>query len=200
MQIFGFGDAFDFARNFLKRERAKLEKLRARFDRLDEIFGARGGENEDNAFGRLFESFQQRVRGFVGELVRFVEDHDFVAARSGRVADHLAQLADLVNAAVGGGVDFEHVERSAGGNFAAGVAGVVGLGGGALRAIERFGEDAGGGGLADAADAGKNIGVRDAVRLDGVRERARDVLLPDDVAERLRAIFSGDDFIAHGEP
>ena len=67
--------------NFLERERAKLKKLRARLDRLDQIFGARRGQDENDALGRLFERFQQRVRGFVGELVRFVEDHDFVAAR-----------------------------------------------------------------------------------------------------------------------
>ena len=197
-EIFGFRDAFDFTGNFLKRESAKLKKLRARFDRLDEIFGSRGGENENDALGRLFQSFQQRVRGFVGELMRFVEDHDFVAARSGRVTDHFAKFADLVDAAIGGGVNFENVERIAGGNFAAGIAGAVRLGGGTGGAIERLRQDAGGGRFADAANAGKNVRMRDAVRLNRIRERARDVLLPDDVAERLRAILSGYDFVAHG--
>ena len=177
----------------------KLKKLRARFDRVDEIFRARGGENEDDALGRLFESFQQRVRSFVGELVRFVEDHHFVAARGRSVTNHFAQLANLVDAAIGGGVDFENVERSAGGNFAAGVAGVVRLGGGTLHAVERLGEDARGGGFAHAAHAGKNVGVRDAIRFDGVRERLGDVLLADNFGECLRAIFSSDDFIAHRE-
>src|ERR1700732_5622611 len=141
-QVFGFGDSLDLAGNFLKGESAKWKKLRARFDRLDEIFRAGGGEDEDDTFGRLFESFQQRVRSFVGELMRFVENDDLVLARSGRVAHHLAKLANLIDAAVRGGVDFKNVERSAGGNLAAGIARVVRLGGGAFLAVQSFGEDA----------------------------------------------------------
>jgi hypothetical protein len=198
-EIFGFGDALDFAGNFLERERAKVEELRARFDRVDEIFRASGGEDEDDAFGRLFECLQKGVGCFVGELVSFIENHDFVAARRRRVANHFAELANLINAAIGGGVDFENVERSAGGNFAAGVARVVGLGGGAFHAVEGLREDSRRGGFAHAANAGKDVGVGDAIRFDGVRERLGDVLLADNLSECLRAIFSSDDFIAHRE-
>ena len=196
-KFFFIDDAVDFAGNFLKGESAELEKLGAGFDGFDEIFGTRGGENEDNAVRRLFQSFQERVRGFVGELVRFVEDDDFVAAGGGSVANHFAKLADLVNAAVGGSVNFDDIERVAGGNFAAGIAGAVRFGGGALNAIQRLGENERGGSLADAADTGKNVRVSDAVRIDGVGESSGDVLLADNFAESLRAIFSGDNFISH---
>src|SRR5215469_15061043 len=40
-EIFGIGDALDFTGNFLERERAKIEKLRARLDRVDKIVRAR---------------------------------------------------------------------------------------------------------------------------------------------------------------
>jgi hypothetical protein len=40
--------------------------------------------------------------------------------------------------------------------------------------------------------------MRNAVLLDGVAERVSDVLLPDDIGEPLRAIFSGDYLIGHG--
>ena len=66
-----------------------------------------------------------------------------------------------------------------------------------LHAIERIGEDARGSGLADSPDAGKNVGVGYAVGLDGIRQRLRHVLLPDNFAECLWAILSGDNFIAH---
>jgi hypothetical protein len=89
------------------------------------------------------------------------------------------------------------IKRSACGDFAAGIACAVRLGGRTLGAIERFGEDARRGGLADAAHAGENIRVRDAVRLNRVRKRPRHVLLADNLSKRLRAIFSGDDFVAH---
>ena len=64
-------------------------------------------------------------------------------------------------------------------------------------AVEAFGEDAGDGGLAGAARAAEQVGVRDAVLLDGVGERLRDVLLADDVGEPLRAILPGYDLIRH---
>ncbi len=82
-------------------------------------------------------------------------------------------------------------------NFAAGVAFVARLGRGALFAVERLGEDARGGRLAHAAHAGKNVGVGHAARANGVLQRARDVLLADDVRERLRPPFSRDDLVAH---
>ena len=173
--------------------------MRARFDRVDKIFRASGGEDEDDAFGRLFECLQKGVGCFVGKLVSFVEDYDFVAARGRSVTNHFAEFANLVDAAIGGGVNFENVERSAGGNFAAGIAGVVGLGGGAFHAVERLGEDPRRSGFAHAADTEKNVGVSDAIRFDGVRERLGDVLLADNFDERLRAIFPSDYFIAHRE-
>ena len=60
-KVLGSCDALDFAGDFLEGERAKLKKLGARFDCFDEIFGASGSENEDDALGRLFESFEQSV-------------------------------------------------------------------------------------------------------------------------------------------
>ena len=196
-QIFFARDALDFFADFLEGQRAKLKKLRARLDGFHQVFRARRRQDEHHALGRFFQCFQQRVRGFVGELVRFVEDHHFVAARGRRVAHHLAQFADLIDAAIRGCVNFQHVERSARGNFAAGIAGAVRLGGRALHAVERLGQDARGGRLAHATHAGKNIGVGDAVGIDGIGESLGDVLLPDNLTESLRAVFSGDNFIGH---
>src|SRR4029077_17463333 len=89
--------------------------------------------------------------------------------------------------------------RSAGGDFAAGVAGVVGLSGRPILAIQSLREDARGSCLAHAADARKNIRVCHAIRLNGVGKRARHMLLPDNFGERLRAIFASDDFVGHGK-
>ena len=52
-----------------------------------------------------------------------------------------------------------------------------GVGVGPLLAVERLGQDARRGGLADAAHAGEEEGVRDAAGADGVAQRARDVFL-----------------------
>jgi hypothetical protein len=58
-------------------------------------------------------------------------------------------------------------------------------------AVECAGQDAGDGGLADAAMAGKDIAVGDAVLREGVEQGAGDVVLPDDVGEALGAVLAG---------
>ena len=121
----------------------------------------------------------------------------FVASAGGRVSHHLAQFANLIDAAVGGRIDFNHVEGISEADLAAGIALVAGFRGGPLRAVERFGENARGGCFAHAARSGKNVGMRHSPGLDGVGQRARDVLLPDHVAKRLRPPFSRDDLVAH---
>jgi hypothetical protein len=41
--------------------------------------------------------------------------------------------------------------------------------------------------------------VRNALLLDGVLERTRDVVLPNDVSKLLWPVFAGEDLIAHGK-
>ena len=65
------------------------------------------------------------------------------------------------------------------------------------RAVQRLGEDARRRGLAGAARADEEIGLREPVLLDGVLERPHDVLLPDDIVEGLRAVFAGENRVAH---
>ncbi len=61
--------------------------------------------------GRLLERLQQRVRGVGRERVGLVEDVDLAAAERGLDRDALADLADVVDAAVGRGVELDHVQR-----------------------------------------------------------------------------------------
>ena len=168
LEIFFGGDFFEARGDFGERERAEMKMLRARANGVDEIFGLGRRHHKDDAIGRFLERLEQSVGGFAGEHVRFVEDDDFVARTGGSVADHFAEFANLVDAAVGGRVDFDDVERRASGDFLAGVALTARIGGGTVNAIQRFGEDARRGRLADAARTGKNVGVRDAIVADGV--------------------------------
>ena len=59
---------------------------------------------------------------------------------------------------------------------------------GALRAVEAAGQDARGGGLAATAGAGKEVGVVDPVLAQCRHQRLRDMFLPDNVRERVRAV------------
>ncbi len=120
----------------------------------------------------------------------FVDDVDLVATALRLVAHVLAQLAHVVHARVAGAVDLEDVHRAALADLLAGGAGVTGIRGRLilLLAVERLGHDPRDGGLAHAAGSGEEVGVMDAVSLDGVLQRAADVLLPDDLIELHRAI------------
>ena len=112
--------------NFLEEQRAKMKMLRTRTNRLRQIFRLRRGHHEDHPVRRLFERFQQRVGSFIGQHVRFVEDHHFVAPARRSVAHHVAQFADRIDPAIRCRVNFDHVERPARRNFAARVAFVAG--------------------------------------------------------------------------
>ena len=76
-----------------------------------------GAEHEHHPLGRLLQRFQQRVESVVGDLVGFVNDEDLVAVTRRAVTDALSQLANVVDAAVRGGIDLDNVHRRAGGNF-----------------------------------------------------------------------------------
>jgi hypothetical protein len=59
--------------------------------------------------GRLLERLEQGIEGGVGNLVRLVKDVDLEAVARGPVAGGVAELADLVDTAIGGGVDLDDV-------------------------------------------------------------------------------------------
>ena len=65
------------------------------------------------------------------------------------------------------------------------------------QAIEAFGEQTGAGRLTNAAHPREQERMRHAAAVDGIRERARDVLLTDEFRKRLRAILASKDNIRH---
>ncbi len=197
LDAFRVGDGAELAENVDELDGVEREVLAARADGLGDVFGLSGGHHEDDVVGWLLEGFQERVEGGVGDLVRLVEDVDFVAVARGAIAGGVAEFADLVDAAVGGGVDFDDVDCVAGADLDAGLADFTGLGRGAdfradgIAAVERHGQDAGDGGLADAAVAGEDVAVGDAVLGERVHQGHGDVILPDDVGEALGTILAG---------
>ena len=109
----------------------------------------------------------------------------------------LAQLPNLVDAAVGGRVDLNDIDGIALANLDAGIADAAGFGGGPGcgayfgAAVESLGHDAGDGGFADAAMAREDVAVGDALLGEGVDEGAGHVVLPGDVRKALWTVFAG---------
>ena len=143
--------------------------------------------------GGLFEGFEESVEGFTGEHVDLIDDIDFEFPARGGVRNAVAQILDLADAAVGGAVNFEDVQAAALLDFLADILVGVEVGLGTGGAVEGFGEDAGGGGFADAAGADKEKGVGEAALGDGVGERANDVFLADELRKGAGTVFSGED-------
>jgi hypothetical protein len=128
--------------------------------------------------------------------VHLVDDEDLELPLRRGVGDRVPQVADLLDAVVGGAVDLDHVQVAAlADGDDRGIRGVeVGLR--AAGAVERLGEDARQRGLAGAPGADQQVGVGDAAAGDRVLERAHHMVLADDVIERLRPPFSSEDLIA----
>ena len=148
--------------------------------------------------------FSSALKAAPREHVHFVEDVDLVARRHRRIADGVVDLADVVDAVVGGGVHLEHVDVAAVDDGLAVHAHHRHLDGGrgdravGQFVIERAGENAGGGGLADPAHAGEDPGLRDAAGLERVRDRAHHGVLADEVVEGGGAVFAREHAVAAG--
>ena len=139
---------------------------------------------------RLLERLEERVPRVRGEHVRLVDDVDLAAQRRRKIADALAQLAHVVDAAIARGVDLEDVDRRARQDLEARRARVVRLAVDERFAVDRASEDSRRRCLAGAANPGKEIAVRKAARAHLVEQRLRNNLLADKVGETLRAVFA----------
>ena len=186
-----FADGFQLADDLLLGQRFEFEALAPRengFRNFDQFGGC---ENKHHLRRRLFQRFEQGVERFFGQHVHFVDDVNLEAAGGRAVLHVFDQVANFVDAAVGGTVDFQHVDTVAVADLLAEIALIARLGRRSLFAVERLGQQAGGGSFTDAAGAGKQVGVRHAVHLDGVVEGADDMLLPDQLRELLGPPFAG---------
>ena len=130
--------------------------------------------------------------------MHLVDDEHFVAVADrpdGEAGDD--HFADVVDARVRRGVDFEDVDVAPFRDFDARLADAAGIGRRSVHAIQRAREDARRRRLADPARPREHERLREPVALQRVAQRARDRVLADDVIELLRPPFAGDDLIRH---
>ena len=176
---------------------AEVEALAAGEDGGGEFLDFGGGKDEFYVGGRFFEGFEEGVEGFVGEHVDFVDDIDFEFSAGRGVGNAVAEFFDAFDSAIGGAIDLENVEAATFLDLFADIVVGVEIGFGALGAVEGFGEDAGGGGFADAAGTDEKKGVGEAAFGDGVGEGADDVVLADEFGKGARAVFASEDEVTH---
>ena len=195
----GGGDRGDLVGDLLDADRLELEDLRARLDGRRDLVDLRRRHHEDDVRRRLLDGLQQRVEGLLRQPVDFVDDEDLVAVAGRRHAEAVDDdVADLVDAGVGGRVDLEDVHVASFGDLDARVAGAARIGGRSLFAVEAARQDARGRRLADAARAGEHERLRDPVGADRVPERLRHGALADHVLKALRTPFPRENLVGHG--
>ena len=109
-----------------------------------------------------------------------VEDIDPVTSRC-RLGGAVDDLLHVVDTAVGGGIEFDHVEGPSLTDGDARVALAARFAVAEVGAVERLGEDAGGGGLAGAAWTAEQVGVPHPVFDDRVAQGRHEVVLAADL-------------------
>ena len=186
--------AFDDLRG---RDAPEVEALATGEDRRRELLRLRRRQDEDDVGRRLLQRLEQRVERASGEHVHLIDDVDAVAACLRRILHLLAQVADLVHAVVAGRVDLQNIqarlrgERKARRAFAAGIA-LLGM-----LAVDCAREYLRRGGLARAARAAEQVGVRHASAHHLAAQRADDGLLPHKILKPCRAVAAVQRLIAH---
>ena len=157
-----------------------------------------GGEDEDHTLRRFLQRLEQGVEGIARQHVRLVDDEDLVTPFHGGVADGLAQGAGILDAVVGGTVDFRHVHMAALRDAPALGALVAGFGAGGVLAVEGLGKDAGNGSLAHAACPAEQIGCRHLVFGGGTRQNSLDGILPGHIGKGLGTVTRCEGKVLHG--
>ena len=128
--------------------------------------------------------------------MHFVDDEDLERAVARGVLAFVADTLGVLDAAVGGGVDLDHVEAVTLLDRQADrvIEGEVGLG--TAGAVQGLGQDTGGGRLAGATRSDEEIGMGHALGLERIAEGPDDVLLPDEFVEATGTPAARDDLEA----
>ena len=198
LHAFAGGDLPELLANRRERQRLQLEDLRPRLDRGRHRvqFGRR--HHELHVRRRLFDGLQQGVERALRQPVDFVDDEHLVAVAHRRDRERLDDdLADGVDAGVGGAVDLEDVQVAAFGDLHARIADAARVARRSVDAVQRPRQDARRRRLADAARAGEDERLREPAAGDRVLQRIDDAALADDVLELLRTPFAGESYVGH---
>ena len=135
--------------------------------------------------------FSSALNAAVREHMHFVDDVDFEAALIGREIDLVAQIANVIHAGIGGGIDFDQIEetavidRLADSAFVARPFRQI-----FMQTVDRFGQQARRCRLARAARAAKQVGMPNAPGSNAVLQGSRDMLLPNNFIKAGRTPFA----------
>ena len=136
----------------------------------------------------LLQRFQEGVEGFGRQHVHFVDDVDFAFAHAWREAHLLANVADLINAAVGRRINFDYVEKTVLIDGTAVFTDVTRFAVLRVQAIDGFRENFRGARFAGAARPAKKIGMGESMMTEGAQKRLGNGILANQRRKGLRPV------------
>ena len=151
-----------------------------------DLAGVGGAEDEQHAVGRLLEGLEQDVPALLDAL-DLIDDEHLATQVGGRGVHPGNELAHVVDAVVGRGIELDDIHRTALADGDAGGARVARLAIAQVGAVDRLGQDARRGRLARATGAHEQQPVAEPIHAHGVLEGLDDGALADHLAERLGA-------------
>ena len=191
------GDLAQPFRNQWHGDAPQIKALAPRNDGRQHLMGLGGRKEELHVGRRLLKRLEQGIPRARREHVHFVDDVDLVAAFRRRILDLVADRAHVIHTIVRRAVYLQHIQRVPCRNLTAILAFAARLSILEIQAVERLGEDAGGGGLANPARTHEQVRMTNPVCLDGVLQGPGNMLLPHDFGESLRAPFASKHLICH---
>ena len=97
----------------IKRNPSKIEALAAAKDGWEDSLRIGGCEHEHHLWGWFFQRLEQGVEGCRGEHVAFIHHVHLPAGLNRCKARPFDQFPDVVDASVGRGINFDHIEGCA---------------------------------------------------------------------------------------
>ncbi|MNZ34795.1 hypothetical protein D3C78_521780 [compost metagenome] len=129
--------------------------------------------------------------------MHFVDQVDLEAPAAGGVLHVVEQFAGVLDLGAAGGVDLDQVDETAFIDLPAHRTGATWRGGDAGFAVQALGDNTGDGRLAHAPGTGEQVGVVQALIVQGIDQGLQHMGLADHFAERARTPFTCKNLITH---
>ncbi len=195
--VFGGQNMAEVLDHPLRAHVLQRELQAARQDGGRQFLRVGGGEDELDVGRRLFQRLEQGVERVGREHVHFVDQVDLEAPTARGVLHVIEQFAGVLDLGAAGGVDLDQVDETAFVDLPAYRTGAAGRGGDAGFAVQALGDDTGNGGLAHAPGTGEQVGVVQALVVQGIDQGLEHMGLADHFAERARTPFTCKNLITH---
>ena len=178
--------------------RRKIKSLATRENRDGYLLWVSRTKDEFDVPRGFLERLKQRIERLRRQHVDFVDDVDLIGCSARTHQCVLPQGPDLVDPAIAGTVDLDHIHVFPGidrkGDFRGRVKSSVPL----RRSVESFGENACGTSFANSSRPSKQVSMADSMSLNSPEQRLRGSILPNEIFERLGPISSGHDGVLRG--